>query len=149
MIEIDAADLNVLHPARPRSRKLEYGSCEARRDKSGQHGSSDSGRDQQVGCIHVLKPSASLCHRLAQQLWWWSYHQDLLIRSSMFGHPDPFRSVRDLGRAAARCSSESGELVGRSSAWLPGWLPAAHDTRHRDALVLVTSIGRSRLILLG
>ena len=45
----------------------------------------------------------------------------------------PFRSVRDLGRAVARCSRRSGELKGRSSAWLPAWLPAAHDTGHRDA----------------
>jgi hypothetical protein len=37
---------------------------------------------------------------------------DLLIRSHPCGHPDPFRSVRDLGRAAARCSRESGELEG-------------------------------------
>ena len=63
---------------------------------------------------------------------------DLQIRSHPYGHPDPFRSVRDLGRAAARCSRESGELEGRSSAWLPAWLPAAHDTGHRDAPVLVT-----------
>jgi hypothetical protein len=27
--------------------------------------------------------------------------------------------------------------------WLPAWLPAAHDTGHRDALVLVTNIGPS------
>ena len=45
--------------------------------------------------------------------------------------------------AAARCSRQSGELEGRSSAWLPAWLPAAHDTGHRDALVLVTNIGPS------
>ena len=62
-----------------------------------------------------------------------------LIRSHPRGHPDPFRSVRDLGRAAARRSRESGELEGRSSAWLP----AAHETGHRDALVLVTDIGPS------
>jgi hypothetical protein len=34
--------------------------------------------------------------------------EDLLIRSSMCGHPDPFRSVRDLGLVAARCSSSPG-----------------------------------------
>ena len=28
----------------------------------------------------------------------------------MCGHPDPFRSVRDLGRVPARCSSSSGSL---------------------------------------
>ena len=27
--------------------------------------------------------------------------------------------------------------------WLPAWLPIAHDTGHRDALVLVTNIGPS------
>jgi hypothetical protein len=38
-----------------------------------------------------------------------------LIRSHPCGHPDPFRSVRDLGRVTARCLGESGELEGRSS----------------------------------
>jgi ketosteroid isomerase-like protein len=42
----------------------------------------------------------------------------------MCGHPDRFRSVRDLGFVAAPCSYPSGELQGRSSAWLPAWLPA-------------------------
>jgi hypothetical protein len=70
-------------------------------------------------------------------------HSNLLIRSHPCGHPDPFRSVRDLGRVPARCSPESEELEGRSSAWLPAWLPAAHDTGHCDALVLVTNIGPS------
>ena len=65
----------------------------------------------------------------------------LLIRSHPCGHPDPFRSVRDLGRAAACCSREFGELEGRSPRWLPAWLPPAHDTRRRDALVLVTNAG--------
>ena len=65
--------------------------------------------------------------------------RDLQIRSHPCGHPDPFRSVRDLGRVPARCSRQSGELEGRSSAWLP----AAHNTGHRDALVLVTNIGPS------
>ena len=64
---------------------------------------------------------------------------DLEIRRYPCGHPDPFRSVRDLGRAAARCSRESGDLEGRS----PVWLPAAEDTGHRGALVLVTGIGPS------
>ena len=58
---------------------------------------------------------------------------DLLTRSHPYRHPDPFRSVRDLGRAAARCSGESGELEGRSSAWLPAWLPAAYDVWPRHA----------------
>ena len=65
---------------------------------------------------------------------------NLLIRSHPYGHPDPFRSVRDLGRAAARCSGKSGELEGRSSAWLPAWLRAVHDTGCRNALVLVSNI---------
>ena len=47
----------------------------------------------------------------------------LLIRSSMCGHPDPFRSVRDLGRVPARCSSSSGFPEGCSPRWLPAWLP--------------------------
>ncbi len=50
---------------------------------------------------------------------------DLLIRSSMSGHPDPFRSVRDLGRVPARCWCPSGIPEGRSPRWLPAWLPAA------------------------
>ena len=63
----------------------------------------------------------------------------LLIRRYLCGYPDPFRSVRDLGRVPARCSRQSGEPECRPSAWLP----AAHDTRHCDALVLVTDIGPS------
>ena len=63
---------------------------------------------------------------------------DLLIPSHPCGHPDPFRSVRYLGFAAARCSHRSGELHGRSSVWLPAWLPSAG---HHHALVLVTTIG--------
>jgi hypothetical protein len=50
---------------------------------------------------------------------------DLLIRSSMCGHPVPFRSVRDLGRVPARCSCPFGIPEGRSPRWLPAWLPAA------------------------
>ena len=49
--------------------------------------------------------------------------EDLLIRSSMCGHPDPFRSVRDLGLVAARCSCSSGLPKGCSPWWLPAWLP--------------------------
>ena len=52
---------------------------------------------------------------------------NLLIRSSMCGHPDPFRSVRDLGRVPGRCSSPSGIPIGRSPRWLPAWLPVAED----------------------
>ena len=48
---------------------------------------------------------------------------NLLIRSSMCGHPHPFRSVRDLGRNPGRCSCQSGEPEGRSFVWLPAWLP--------------------------
>ena len=66
-----------------------------------------------------------------------------MIRRYLCGHPDPFRSVRDLGRVPARCSRQSGEPECRPSAWLPAWLPAAHDAGHRDALVLVTDIGPS------
>jgi hypothetical protein len=62
----------------------------------------------------------------------------LLIRRFQCGHPDPFRSVRYLGFVAARCSHPSGELQGRSSVWLPAWLPLVG---HHHALVLVTTIG--------
>jgi hypothetical protein len=65
---------------------------------------------------------------------------DLLIRSHPYRHPDPFRSVRDLGRAAARCARESGELEGRSSVWLP----LTHDGWRLGALVLVTISGFPR-----
>ena len=44
---------------------------------------------------------------------------NLLIRSSMCGRPDRFRSVRDLGRVPARCSWPSGIPQGRSPRWLP------------------------------
>jgi hypothetical protein len=54
-----------------------------------------------------------------------------LTRSSMCGHPDPFRSVRDLGRVPARCSSSSGFPEGCSPRWLPVWLPAAEDLAGR------------------
>lgn len=58
---------------------------------------------------------------------------DLLIRSSMCGHPDPFRTVRDLGRVPARCSWPSGIPEGRSIQWLPAWLPVAEDLAARFA----------------
>ena len=51
--------------------------------------------------------------------------EDLLIRSHPCGHPDPFRSVRDLGRVPTRCSCPFGIPEGRSPRWLPAWLPAA------------------------
>ena len=47
-----------------------------------------------------------------------------LIRRYSYRRPASFRAVRDLGRVPARCSRESGELGGRSCAWLPAWLPA-------------------------
>ena len=65
--------------------------------------------------------------------------RDLLIRSHPYGCPDSFRSVRDLGRIPARCSRESGELEGRSSAWFP----AAPRAWHLGALVLITTNGPS------
>ena len=51
---------------------------------------------------------------------------NLLTRRYPRGHPDPFRSVRDLGCVRARCSCQSGEPEGRSSRWLPAWLPQGH-----------------------
>jgi hypothetical protein len=62
----------------------------------------------------------------------------LQIRRFQCGHPDPFRSVRGLGFVTARCSHPSGELQGRSSVWLPAWLPSVG---HHHVLVLVTTIG--------
>ena len=44
----------------------------------------------------------------------------LLTRSHPCGHPDPFRSVRDLGRFPVRCSRQSGFPRSCSSGWLPG-----------------------------
>jgi hypothetical protein len=63
---------------------------------------------------------------------------DLLIGRFQCGHSDLFRSVRYLGFAAARCTHPSGEIQGRSSVWLPAWLPSAGQ---HHALVLVTTIG--------
>jgi hypothetical protein len=68
---------------------------------------------------------------------------NLLIRRYPCGHPDPFRSVRDLGRVPVGCPCKSERLEGRSSVWLPAWLPAEHGAWHRDALVLVTASGPS------
>ena len=59
------------------------------------------------------------------------------------GRPDPFRTVRDLGRVAACCSCQSGEPEGRSSAWLAAWLPVARHGWHLSALVLVIASGLS------
>ena len=67
----------------------------------------------------------------------------LLIRSSMCGRPDPFRSVRDLGRVPVGCPWKSGESRCRSSVWLPAWLPAVLDAWH------VVARNRTRTISLG
>ena len=48
-----------------------------------------------------------------------AHEPSLLIRSSMCGRPDWFRSVRDRGRVPARCSSQSGIPQTRSPRWLP------------------------------
>ena len=50
---------------------------------------------------------------------------NLLIRRYLRGHPDPFRSVRDLGLVSAGCPGGSGATEGCSSVWLPAWLPGA------------------------
>jgi hypothetical protein len=49
--------------------------------------------------------------------------RDLLIRRYLCGHPDPFRSVRDLGLVPPGCPRASGVSRGCSSTWLPAWLP--------------------------
>src|SRR5208283_5154752 len=51
----------------------------------------------------------------------------LLTRRFLYGYPDPYRSVRDLGRVPGRCSWPSGIPTGRSPWWLPAWLPVAED----------------------
>ncbi len=51
--------------------------------------------------------------------------EDLLIRRFLYRHPDPFKSVRDLGLVTTRCSCESGTSEGCSFPWLPTWLPGA------------------------
>ena len=50
---------------------------------------------------------------------------DLLICRFLCGHPDPFRTVRDLGLVSPGCTGGSGSSKGCSSAWLPAWLPDA------------------------
>src|SRR5262245_6598816 len=57
----------------------------------------------------------------------------LLTRSSMSGHPEPFRLVRDLGRVPACCSRPSGIPEDRSPRWLPAWLAVAEDLADRLA----------------
>jgi hypothetical protein len=46
-----------------------------------------------------------------------------LIRSSMSGHPYPFRLVRDLGFVSPGCPGAFGASRGCLSVWLPAWLP--------------------------
>lgn len=84
--------------------------------------------------VHVLSPRTATIWRFPGGA------ADLLFRRFPYGHPDPFRSVRYLGLAAARCSHPSGELPARSTVWLPAWLPVAG---HKSPLVLV--LGRSSL----
>src|SRR5207247_838064 len=48
---------------------------------------------------------------------------------------------RGLGASTKPGAIQSGELQGRSSVWLPAWLPSAS---HHHALVLVTTIGPLR-----
>jgi hypothetical protein len=48
---------------------------------------------------------------------------DLLIRRFLCGHPDPFRTVHDLGLVSSGCPGGSGAPKGCSSPWLPAWLP--------------------------
>ena len=48
------------------------------------------------------------------------------IRRYQRGRPDPFRSVRDLGRIPLGCSWKSAESGSRSSVWLPAGLGAWH-----------------------
>jgi hypothetical protein len=66
----------------------------------------------------IVRTAESLTRR-AHLTW----QPDLLIRGSMCGRPDLFRTVRDLGRVLARCSWPSGIAEGRSPWWLPAWLP--------------------------
>ena len=56
---------------------------------------------------------------------------NLLIRRFLCGHPDPFRSVRDLGLVSLGCPGGSGSSEGCSSAWLPA-ARRAQDARLSD-----------------
>ena len=64
-----------------------------------------------------------------------------LIRSHPYGHPDPFRSVRDLGCFPARCSCTSEVPEGRSPGWLPAWLPGVSAV-HAVRTAMIGSAGR-------
>lgn len=55
--------------------------------------------------------------------------RSLLIRRFLCGHPEPFRSVRDLGCFPGRRSCESGKPQSRSAGWLPAWLPGVSAER--------------------
>lgn len=59
---------------------------------------------------------------------------NLLIRSCPRSRPDPFRSVRDLGRAPVGRPLRSGETGNRSSGWLPAWLPGRAAARALPAV---------------
>ena len=60
-------------------------------------------------------------------------HDLLLIRSSMCGHPDPFRSVRHLSGVPVGCPLQSGESGSRSSVRLPAWLPVGANGASSEA----------------
>jgi ketosteroid isomerase-like protein len=93
-------------------------------------------RPASPACFRRLRPGPRLCQTACLSLSHGSCPPgsiDLQIRRFQCGYPDRFRSVRDLGFIAARCSPPSGELQGRSSVWLPAWLPtpaAASNTVH-------------------
>jgi len=93
-----------------------------RRPPSGQPGASGPRRSVATGTKHA---DAKEDGRTA------SSSLNLLFRRYLSGHPDPFRSVRDLGRLSVRCSRESGFPRRRSSGWLPAWLPGKRDSRLR------------------
>jgi hypothetical protein len=62
---------------------------------------------------------------------------DHLIRCHPYRHPDPYRSVRDLGCFPARCSCTSEVPEGCSPGWLPG-VSAVHNVR----TAMIGSAGR-------
>ena len=69
--------------------------------------------------------------------------RDLLIRRFQCGRPEPFRSVRDLGRFTVHCSLESGFPRSRPSGWLPAWLPGNTGSRLRRPPTLSREFVRS------
>ena len=69
--------------------------------------------------------------------------RDLLIRSSMCGHPEPSRSVRDLGCVPACCSYSSGFPECCSPRWLPAWLPR---TRVHGSGVRLSDLANLRIL---